>query len=278
MVLEGDGRRQGGAPGDRRHQPARGGARLDPRRLRDRRSARTWSTAPTRPESAAREIGAVLPRARVGNRSVASARGSSSRPARPSVGRSSQRLGVVLHGAPDGCPGARATGDARAVAAENALRKATRGARSRRGRARARRATPSWRSTAACTASRPTRDAARRTLRALSGRTHEVVSGARARWAASASASRRRTTEVTFRALVGGTRSTGTWPPASGATARAATPSRAPARRSSRAWSATTRTSSACRSRPWRGSVPELLGPEALQAIQWHAGARHCVR
>ena len=40
------------APGDRRHQPARGRARLDPRRLRASRSARTWSTAPTRPSPA----------------------------------------------------------------------------------------------------------------------------------------------------------------------------------------------------------------------------------
>ena len=36
MVLEGARRGQGRAPGDRRDQPARGRARLDPRRLRDR--------------------------------------------------------------------------------------------------------------------------------------------------------------------------------------------------------------------------------------------------
>ena len=36
MVLEGRRRGQGGAPGDRRDQPAGGRARLDPRRLRDR--------------------------------------------------------------------------------------------------------------------------------------------------------------------------------------------------------------------------------------------------
>ena len=135
MVLEGDERGEGRAPGDRRDQSAGGGDRLDPRRLRYRRWARTWCTARTRRSP---------PRAR---RRCSSRTCVAARPVRPSAplvlaSGSPQRrailerLGVGLHGArPRGRgarPAATGAGGARERAAK--ARAAARRARVQRPR------------------------------------------------------------------------------------------------------------------------------------------------
>ena len=53
--------REGRAPGDRRHEPARGGAPARSAATSRSRSARTWSTAPTPRESAEREAALFFP-------------------------------------------------------------------------------------------------------------------------------------------------------------------------------------------------------------------------
>ena len=165
MVLEGDRGDQGRAPGDRRHEPARGGAGLDPRRLRDR----------GRPEHGPR-----LRLARVGR-----ARGRAVLPRplilglapRRSGGRSSTQAGIAVRGAPGRRRGGRPTGDPARCGRENARRKALRGARRRCRSA----PTRSSRSTARSSASRATPPRRASTSRASTAARTRSSAGSRSR-------------------------------------------------------------------------------------------------
>ena len=118
----------------------------------------------------------------------------------------------------------------------------------RAARARARRGHAASPSTATSSASRADAAQAREFVARLAGRTHQVVGGIALVRDGELADTAVEITQVHFRAATPPC-STGTSAPASGGAARAATPSRAPAPRSSRASRATTSTSSACRSR-----------------------------
>ena len=171
---------QGRAPGDRRDQPA--GGRAGQRSAATSRSR--WATnmvhGSDSPESAAREaalfFGELLSPSerRVGAQPLRRPRLVAS-PQRRAI---LERLGVDLQRAGLGRAGARATGEPGGGGARERAAQGARGAQ--RPRARARRcsaATRSWCSTARSTASPPTSARRRATLRALGGRTHEVLSG-----------------------------------------------------------------------------------------------------
>ena len=120
--------RSGRPPGDRRHQPARGHHRLDPRRLRDRGRHRTWSTAPTRPSPACAKPGCSSP---------------SSRPADPRLWRARRRSGARSSSR----SASRSTSASRAsrrrpTATRSPSPRRTRAARPRRVAERARRSAP----------------------------------------------------------------------------------------------------------------------------------------
>ena len=177
MVLEGDEAVDGRAPGHRRDEPARGRARLDPRRLRDR----------GRPEHGPRlglagvrraRGGAVLPRAVPGVARLTGARSGSElvlacrSPQRRAI---LEQLGVAVRGR------GRSTCEERRGRARRrrARERAAQGARPcearpERGRARRRHVVAS--ALEIC-GKPPDEEAARETLRRLAGRTHAVVSG-----------------------------------------------------------------------------------------------------
>ena len=164
LVLEGEDAVDRRAPGDRGHEPARGRAGLDPRRLRDpgRPEPRPrLGLAPSRPSARWRCSSARLlilaSRSPAATRDPRAPRGSLRGPAGAGRGarRGRARRGRARERAPQGARGRR-------------RRARPPGAR-RRHRRRARRAPL-----------RPARRRGRRrasTLRALAGRTHEVVSG-----------------------------------------------------------------------------------------------------
>ena len=166
-------RGRGSAPGDRRHQPARGRARLDPRRLRDRRPARTSCTAPT----------ARSPRRARSGSSSRSLRASWSRGNQLVLASRSPQRRAILDGLGVGVRRARAARRGvreRARLSAVALRKragqgdapcARRRTRSCSG------STRSSRSTGGCAASRRTRRRRARRSRRCRARTHTVVSG-----------------------------------------------------------------------------------------------------
>ena len=177
-------------------------------------------------ESAAREAASS-------SRSSAAADGLavwSSPRARRSGGRSSSSSGVAVRGRRRGRRGARARATPREVAVENALRKARAVAAAAAG-CRVLGVDTVVALDGALYGKPRRRGEARATLRALAGRTHAVAQR-RVRWSSRArrARDRRRATEVTFRALDDAC-STGTWPPASGAGAPAATRSRGAAPR-----------------------------------------------
>ena len=130
MVLEGQRGGQGRAPGDRRDEPARGGAGQHPRRLRDRDRRRTWCTARTRRSRrrarARCSSASSSPPGRARCRCVLASRSPQRREILERLRPRLQREGL-------GRARARATGEPAAVALENALRKARAVRRPRRG-------------------------------------------------------------------------------------------------------------------------------------------------
>ena len=213
---------------------------LDPRRLRASRSARTWSTARTRDESAEREANLFFPSsaepdvlasalaAAAGDPRAARRRASTcGRPTSRSSTRGRPARGRARERAPQGARGRRARPAVLGVDTLVALDGAIYGKPRRRRRRRARRSA-----------------ALRRPRR---------TPGGRRRWRSPRRRRSRRRVErhrrSRFRALDEAPCSTGTSPPASGAGGPAATRSRAAARRSCAHRRATTSTSSACRSR-----------------------------
>ena len=132
MVLEGEQAVAGGPPGDRRDQPARGHAGLDPRRLRDRGRPEHGPRLRLRRVGRARGR-PVLPRAEQLRETLILASRVAAAAGDPRAGRP-----AVRRSRPTGVD-ELAEGEPRAVAAENARRKAQavpRRARARRGHAR----------------------------------------------------------------------------------------------------------------------------------------------
>ena len=223
MVLEGERGRDGRAPGHRRHEPARGDDRARSAATSRSRSARTWSTARTRPSR---------PSARRRSSSPSSGR-SAGRAARPGLalapaprdpraarGRASRCAPPDVDEEDAGEPGRVASRERPAQGA------APPGVR-RRGGARRRHARGARRSRSG--ASRPTPRPRARRCAACRAATHHVVSGLALR-ARRRGAGRDGRHRGHLPHAGRGARSTGTWPPASGASGPAATRSRGAAR------------------------------------------------
>ena len=186
MVLEGTERGRGRASGDRRDQPARGGAGLDPRRLRHRGHVQPRARFGLARIGRARDR-AVLPRALRRSRAPEFAQlaaiGSSGGPELLVLAsRSPQRRAILEQlGIPFEvqCPRTSRSGTAGRsgeVVIENALRKA-RAVAAHEPSALVLGVDTEVVLDGRCTASPPTAPGGATFLRALSGRTHEVWSG-----------------------------------------------------------------------------------------------------
>ena len=236
MVLEGAERRQGRAPGDRRDQSAGGRARARSAATSRSRSGRNMVHGSDSPESAAREVGAVLPRA--WQLVSAPARAAQVRPlvlASRSPQRRAilERLGVAFTVRVSGVRASSSRASRGEVALENALRKA-RAVRAPGAREAVLGGDTLVSLDGRSTASRATRRRRARRCSALGGAHARVISGLALLLADERRASARRVarTRVTLPARSTRSCSTGTSRPGVARTRRAATRSRAPARRS----------------------------------------------
>ena len=207
------------------------------------------------PESAAREAALFFPELL-----VSAPVGASAGPRLPLAAAAGdpRAPGGGVHGASHRRARSSSSGDPGEVALENALRKAARRAAAprpaRRGGGWCSAATRWWRWTARSTASPRDEREARATLRALSGATHEVVSGL-ALLLRRRSERQRTAVARTAVTLPRARRGAARLVPGPGRVARAGRRLRDPGRRrgaGARRSTATTRTSSACRWRPAR--------------------------
>ena len=174
MVLEGEDAVKAARQVIGATEPARGGDRLDPRRLRDRDRAEHGPRLGLAGVRRARDR-AVLRRLTPRSRPERRATASSSPRARRSGGRSSSASGST---SPCGSPTWPSSSRASRPRSRSRTRCARRAPCARPGAASwCSAATRSSRSTGASTASPPTSAQAAATIRALAGRTQEVVSG-----------------------------------------------------------------------------------------------------